>query len=251
MFTKTFVTALVAAAALGATLSAHAQATYRAGSTPTGVPFTFLDTKTNAIQGVMVDLSQAIAKDQHIAIDIQGMPFSTLIPSLTSGKIDLIVAALGMTPARQEVVDFTEPVYSYGDGLVVHSDDKTDYSKLENLRGQVVGVQVGTVYVEPLKNTGLFKEVKVYDSLGDVMRDVALGRIKAGFGDYPIVAYQISQGLHQNVRLVKDHPPVINVSIGMAVRKGEQDKLAKVNASLKKLKADGTLDAILRKWGLK
>ena len=37
----------------------------------------------------------------------------------------------------------------------------------------------------------------------------------------------------------------------MAVRKGDQDKLAKVNSSLKKLKADGTLDAILHKWGLK
>lgn len=251
MFKKSLMTTVVAMAALGASLSVHAEVTYRAGSTPTGVPFTFLDTKTSSIRGVMVDLSQAIAKDQHVAIDIQGMPFSTLIPSLTSGKIDLIVAALGMTPARQEVVDFTEPVYSYGDGMVVNSDDKGDYSKLESLRGQVVGVQVGTVYVDPLKNTGLFKEVKVYDSLGDVMRDVALGRIKAGFGDYPIVAYQIGQGVHQGVRLVKEHQPLVNVNIGMAVRKGDQDKLAKVNTSLKKLKADGTLDTILRKWGLK
>lgn len=251
MFKKTLMTTAVAIAAFGTSLGTHAEVTYRAGSTPTGVPFTFLDTKTSSIRGVMVDLSQAIAKDQHVAIDIQGMPFSTLIPSLTSGKIDLIVAALGMTPARQEVVDFTEPVYSYGDGMVVHSDDKSDYSKLESMRGQVVGVQVGTVYVDPLRNTGLFKEVKVYDSLGDVMRDVALGRIKAGFGDYPIVAYQIGQGVHQGVRLVKEHQPLVNVNIGMAVRKGDQDRLAKVNTSLKKLKADGTLDTILRKWGLK
>jgi len=251
MFKKSLVTAAVVVSAVGATLGAQAQTTYRAGSTPTGVPFTFLDTKTNSIQGVMVDLAQAIAKDQRIAIDIQGMPFSTLIPSLTSGKIDLIVAAVGMTPERQKVVDFTEPVYSYGDGMVVNTEDKGDYSKLDSLRGQIVGVQVGTVYVDPLKNTGLFKEVKVYDSLGDVMRDVALGRIKAGFGDYPIVAYQIGQGVHKGVRLVTEHQPLVRVNIGMAVRKGDQDKLAKVNASLKKLKADGTLDAIQHKWGLK
>ncbi|MCF8209888.1 MAG: transporter substrate-binding domain-containing protein, partial [Rhodoferax sp.] len=67
----------------------HAQA-LKAGSTPTGVPFTFLDTKTNSIQGVIVDLTQAIAKDQKLIIEIQGMPFSALIPSLTSSKIDII-----------------------------------------------------------------------------------------------------------------------------------------------------------------
>ena len=251
MFKKIFTTAALTCAAFGLLPQAQAQTTYHAGSTPTGVPFTFLDTKTNSIQGVMVDLAQAIAKDQHIAIDIQGMPFSTLIPSLTSGKIDLIVAALGMTPARQEVVDFTEPVYSYGDGMVVNSEDKADYSSMDKLRGEVVGVQVGTVYVDSLKNTGLFKEVKVYDSLGDVMRDLSLGRIKAGFGDYPIMAYQVGQGVHPGVRLVKEHKALVNVNIGMAVHKGDQEKLARVNASLKKLKADGTLDAILHKWGLK
>ena len=125
---------IVAVATLNPTVDAYAQTTYRAASTPTGVPFTFLDTKSNSIQGVMVDLAQAIAKDQHINIDIQGMPFSTLIPSLTSNKVDLIVAALGITPARKEVVDFTDPVYSYGEAMVVNADDKGSYPTLESLR---------------------------------------------------------------------------------------------------------------------
>lgn len=233
-------------------LATHVHAeTYKAGSTPTGVPFTFLDTKTNSIQGVMVDLAQAIAKDQNLTIEIQGMPFSTLIPSLTSSKIDIIAAALGITPARQEVVDFTEPVYSYGEALVVHADDKNAYTSLEALKGEIIGVQVGTVYVEPMRASGIFKEVKMYDSLADVMRDVGLGRIKAGFGDFPIVAYQINQGVHKGVRLVQGYKPTVTVNIGMAVRKGDKDKLAKLNASLAKLKADGTFDKILQKWNLK
>lgn len=251
MFKNILLAAIVAAATLSPAVNASAQTTFRAGSTPTGMPFTFLDTKTNSIQGVMVDLAQAISKDQHINIDIQGMPFSTLIPSLTSNKIDVIVAALGITPTRQEVVDFTDPVYSYGDAMVVNANDKGTYPTLESLRGAVVGVQVGTVYVDPMKNAGVFKEVRIYDSLGDIMRDVELGRIKAGFGDYPIVAYQVSQGAFKGVRLVKEHKPVVNVSVGMAVRKGDKENLAKLNASLAKFKADGTLDNILRKWGLK
>lgn len=223
----------------------------RVGSTPTGVPFTFLDTKTDSVQGVMVDLMRAIAKDQGLTVDIQAMPFSTLIPSLTSGKIDIICAALGMTPQRAEVVAFTDRVYAYGEAMVVNAKDPKPYRGLEDLKGEVVGTQVGTVYVEPMRKSGLFSEVKVYDSLADVMRDVGLGRIKAGFGDYPIVAYQVTQGVHKDVRLVKDHKPTVQVNIGMAVRKGDDTLRAKLNASLAKLKDDGTLDGILAKWGLK
>ena len=42
-------------------LPLHAQ-TYKAGSTPTGVPFTFFDTKTNSIQGAIVDIAQAMRR---------------------------------------------------------------------------------------------------------------------------------------------------------------------------------------------
>lgn len=232
------------------THSAGAQA-YKVGATPTGVPFTFLDTKTNSIQGVMVDFIQAIAKDQGFAVEIQGMPFNTLIPSLTTGKIEIISCALGITPQRQEVVDFTSPVYTYGEGVVVNDKDAKEYKSYDDFKGEVVGVQVGTVWQEPLRKTGIFKEVRAYDSMADAIRDVSLGRIKAAFGDYPIVAYQISQGVHKDVRMVKGIPPLLTVDIGMAVRKGDRATLEKLNKSLAKLKADGTMDKILSKWGLK
>jgi polar amino acid transport system substrate-binding protein len=249
MTTKTM-RSLAVALALAAAPRAHAE-TYRVGSTPTGVPFTFLDTKTNSVQGVMVDIMNAIAKDQGFAVEIQAMPFSTLIPSLTGSKIDIICAALGMTPQRAEVVAFTDPVYAYGEAMVVNAKDDRRYGGLEDLKGQIVGTQVGTVYVEPMRKTGLFSEVRVYDSLADVIRDVGLGRIRAGFGDFPMIAYQVSQGVHKDVRLVKDHKPTVEVKIGMAVRKGDDALRGKLNASLAKLKADGTVDRILAKWGLK
>ena len=224
---------------------------YKVGATPTGVPFTFLDTKTNSIQGVMVDLIQAIAKDQGFTIEVQGMPFNTLIPSLTTGKIDLISCALGITPQRREVVDFTKPVYTYGEGVVINDKDTKQYKSYDDFKGDVVGVQLGTVWQEPLRKTGIFSEVRAYDSMADAIRDVSLGRIKAAFGDYPIVAYQISQGIYKDVRLIKGITPLLTVDIGMAVRKGDSAKLETLNKSLTKLKSDGTMDKILSKWGLK
>jgi polar amino acid transport system substrate-binding protein len=224
---------------------------YKVGATPTGVPFTFLDTKTNSIQGVMVDLIQAVAKDQDFTVEIQGMPFNTLIPSLQTSKIDIISCALGITPQRAEVVDFSSPVYTYGEGLVVSAKDTKEYKSYDEFKGELVGVQVGTVWQEPLRKTGIFKEVRTYDSMADAIRDVSLGRIKAAFGDYPIVAYQIAQGVHKDVRLAKGIKPILTVDIGMAVRKGDKANLEKLNKALAKLKADGTMDKILSKYGLK
>jgi polar amino acid transport system substrate-binding protein len=40
-------------------------------------------------------------------------------------------------------------------------------------------------------------------------------------------------------------------SVGIAVRKGDKAMLDKVNASLRKMKAEGTIDKILANWGLK
>jgi polar amino acid transport system substrate-binding protein len=241
---------LVALAGLVVAPAAQAQPVLKVGSTPTGIPFTFLDTKTNTIQGVMVDLVTAVGKDAGFAVTIEPMQFSTLIASLTSGKIDLISAAMYITPARKEVIDFSEAVYSYGEGLVVTKADTKDYASFADLKGETVGAQVGTVYVEPLKKTGLFADVKIYDTIPDILRDVNTGRLKAGFADYPILAYNLQQGLFPEVRLVKSYKATILGSIGIGVRKSDGDLLKKVDAALAKLKADGSLKQILAKWGL-
>src|SRR5262249_52930726 len=146
--------------------------------------------------------------------------------------------------------DFSEAVYSYGEGLVVPKTDTKDYKVFEDLKGETVGAQVGTVYVEPLKKTGLFADVKVYDTIPDIMRDVNTGRLKAGFADYPILAYNMKLGNFPDARLVASYKSTILGSIGIGVRKSDAELLKKVNASLAKLKANGTVDRILAKWGL-
>jgi polar amino acid transport system substrate-binding protein len=241
---------VLALALAGFAAPARAQQVLKVGSTPTGIPFTFLDTKTNTIQGMMVDLVTEVGKDAGFAVQVEPMQFSTLIAALTSSKIDLISAAMYITPARREVIEFSDPVYSYGEGLIVPKADTKDYKAFEDLKGETVGAQVGTVYVEPLKKTGLFPEVKIYDTIVDLMRDVNTGRLKAGFGDYPILAYNIKIGNFPDLRLVTSYKATILGSIGIGVRKGDAELLKKVNASIAKLKANGTLDKIRAKWGL-
>src|SRR6266568_1250862 len=147
MVFKRMVQAATAALVLAAAQPAPAQQVLKVGSTPTGIPFTFLDTKTNSIQGIMVDLITEIGKDAGFQVQIEPMQFSALIASLTSNKIDIISAAMFVTAARKEVIDFSEPFYTYGEGLVVPKTDTKDYTRQDDLKGEVVGAQVGTAFV--------------------------------------------------------------------------------------------------------
>src|SRR3982074_2004473 len=113
MLFKRLVQAATAALALAAAVPGSAQQALKVGSTAPGVPFTFLDTKTNSIQGVMVDLIPEIGKDAGFQVQIEPMQFSALIPSLTSHKIDIISAAMFATSARKEVIDFSDAFYTY------------------------------------------------------------------------------------------------------------------------------------------
>src|SRR5512141_2005367 len=225
MALKRLVQAALAAFVVTAAVPASAQQVLKVGSTPTGVPFTFLDIKTNSIQGIMVDLITEIGKDAGFAVQIEPMQFSALVPSLTGNKIDIISAAMLATAARKEVIDFSDPVYPYGEGLVVPKTDTKNYASQEDLKGEVVGAQVGTAFVDALKKTGLFAEVKAYDTIPDILRDVNTGRLKAGFADYPILAYNLKQGGFPEVRLVDSYKPTIVGTVAIGVRKGDADLL--------------------------
>lgn len=239
---------LAATMALATAIPALAQQTLKVGSTPTGVPFTFLNTKTNTIEGIMVDLITEVGKRSGFAVQIEPMQFSTLIAGVTASKIDLIAAAMYITPVRKEQIDFSDPIYTYGEGMVVPKSDTKDYVTFDDMKGYTVGAQVGTAYVEPLKK--VFGEVKIYDTIPDILRDVNAGRIKAGFADLPIVAYNLQQGNFSESRLVKSYKSTITGSVGIGVRKGETELLKKINTALAAMQTDGTTKKILAKWGL-
>ena len=94
---KRFVTAgfVLLAMALYVPSAAAQEKILKVGSTPTGVPFTFLDTKTNTITGALVDLVNEVGKEIGYKVEIETMQFSALIAALTANKVDLISAQCG------------------------------------------------------------------------------------------------------------------------------------------------------------
>ena len=242
------VAAVAVAAACGAGQACAAPMTISAGTTPSSVPNAFLDIKTNQIAGVMPDVIREIGKREGFDVSFDVIPFSALIQSVVSDKIDLIVAGMSPTPKRAEVIDFSQPVAFFGKGIIVNASDKTSYHTIQDLKGTVVGAGVGEETSEELMKLGIFKEVKLYNTGADMARDVALGRITAAFNDYPVWKAQEAAGTLQGCRVVDGFMPLRRVPIAFGVKKGNEALLSKINDGLAKIKADGTLDKILKKW---
>jgi len=244
------ITLLLACAVVFGASSANAQKILKVGSTPTGIPFTFLDIKTNTIQGVMVDIINEVGKEAGFAVQIESLPFAALIGSLTSRRIDLISAAMFATDERRKVIEFSDGVYGYGDGLMIPADDPNDYQTFADMKGMTLGVQIGTTFVEPAQKSGMLKEVRLYDTLDDMARDVRAKRIQGLLMDYPIAVLALKDGKYPGLKMAKNYQASVvgHVSIGM--RKEDTALRDDINAALIKLKANGVIDQILRKWQL-
>ena len=247
MFTKTIGYLLVVICfVVGGSVWAHDKP-LKVGVTPHGMPFTFLEPRTHHIQGLMVDIINEIAADSGLKIEFETMFFAQLIPSLQQRRIDLTAAGMFITPKRKEAIDFSHPLFSFGEALIVPNRDKREYARMEDLKGLTIGVQRGTVFVDTLQKTG-FIDVKLYDHVKHLMDDVNSGLIQGGFADQPVIAYHLKQGEFPHTRMVRSFTPTTIGSMGIGIRKGDAALLTKINASLEKLKQNGTIDRILARW---
>jgi len=217
------------------------------GSSPTGVPFSYVDPATNELTGAMIDIAKAVLRRLRLDGDYRAAPFAALIPSLTTGRIDMIAAAMQRTPERAEIVDFSAPVFSYGGGLVVREEDRGSYPALSAVRDRRVGAQVGTRFVDQLRGAGVTR-VKTYDGLGEIVRDLANGRIDAGYGDEPILRYQLRVGPRRPVRMADEFIPPVEEDLCLIVAKGDP-LLPRLDEAIAHLKT-AEIPAILKHWEL-
>ena len=111
------------------------------GVSPDYPPFEF--TKNGKIVGFDIDLINEIAKTMHMEVKIREMEFSSLIPSLNSGEVDLIISSISKNSDRSKNIDFSKPYYA-SDFAVIFKDDQ-NFSSLEDLPNNAkVGVQTGS-----------------------------------------------------------------------------------------------------------
>ena len=197
---RSAVTGIGAALLAGCTRTAGDPRVVVVGASPTGVPFSFVDPATNQLTGAMVDIAAMLARQLGLQPQFRIVPFVSLVPSLTTGRIDLIAAAVLRTPEREKLVGFSKPVFAYSAGLAVRGDSTGHYPDLAAVRGLRVGAQLGTRFVDQLHDAHV-AQVVTYQGLGDMLRDLAHGRIDAAYGDEPILRTILRVGPRWNLRI--------------------------------------------------
>lgn len=115
--------------------------TLRVGIDPTYPPF---DTLQNGeVRGYDAELARAIAADLGVQVEFHTLALDTLYDALAAGKVDVLISALPFVYERQTDVRYSTPYYQAGQALVVRPG-KAGISTLADLRGKVVGVELGS-----------------------------------------------------------------------------------------------------------
>jgi len=249
MSLKLITTALAALAALAISTSLHAQQVLKVGTNPTGSPWSFHDAKSDTEQGIAVELIIEIGKDAGFQVQFVPMALGELIPALKANKTDIIAANLLITPERQALVDFSDAIAAGGDGLIVPKSDTTPYKTLDDLKGLAVGSQAGSPFAEAMRKSGLFPDLKIYPNGTEAVRAVGAREIKAAVVGVNGAAYDIKLGRFPDLQLVKSYQPLVKSVDAFSVRKGDSELLRKINTSLAKMHANGTVKKILDKYG--
>ena len=238
---------LGAAAALGSSAAVaqsledvRRRGVVRIVTTAASPPHGFLDPTTNTLRGIMFELGESVARRMALRSQFTEVPFGSLIGELTSGRSELMSAPLFITPARAEVIDFSIPIYGWGEGFVTRANNNRAYPDLNALSGQNVGAQVGTVQLEMLRAVPGIREVRTYPDNVTLLVDLRAGRI----------AYQLRLRRLTDLRLVEGYKPVNRWQIGMAVAKGNATLLAAVNQAIAASKAEGEVLRILTQWDI-
>ena len=94
--------------------------------------------------GVSVALAKALATYLHRPLQIDNIPFSGLIPSLQSDKIDLIISSMTKTPERSESIAFSDPYLRVGLGVLIAQPSKIHSLQELYQPGITVAVRQGT-----------------------------------------------------------------------------------------------------------
>lgn len=220
-------------------------------TTAGGYPFAAKNKETGEVEGFMTDIMNELAARIDLKTTLVTGDWNSLIPSVQSGKADVIVDGMYITEEREKVINFTDPVFAYGEGLIVKEGDTTTKS-LEDLKGKTVGVQLGTSFKDMLeeKNQDLGLNIKTYQTLADMLKDIQTGRIDAVLGDSPSFSYLLSTNPKMKFRIVEEYEPSLVGQIGIGIAKENTELVGKLNEEIKKMKEDGTMKEIYEKWAV-
>lgn len=209
------------------------------GTDPGFKPFEYKEGSTTV--GFDIDLARNIALDQNKTLRVEEMAFDGLLLALQSGRVDLVIAGMTRTPERAENVNFSVPYYEAAQMIIIPKN--SEIKNEADLVGKRIGVQLGTTG-DDLAHKIAGAKVVQFPQTANVMQELNAGRIEAAIMDNgPATQY-----LTNNPKLRILPEQLTSEEYAIAVRKGNDDLLQKVNQSIKKMRLDGRYDRLIQKY---
>lgn len=223
----------------------------RVGTSGDYPPFAFYNTSNYQLDGLDIALMREIGRRIGVQVEFSDFAFEGVLDAMRLGQVDAVAAAVSVTDARRQIVDFTNYYYISQDGVIALSDSPvTAIRSVEDIVGRRIGAQRGSVYEtwlrQRLVDTGLISpnDLLLYARLDDAVRDLSSRRIDLLVADLGPMQSLVNASREQ-YRLVGQQ---LNVQqLAVATRKGST-LLGALNQALGQMQADGTLNRLITQY---
>ena len=221
------------------------QQVLRWGADPSGgAPYVFTDpANPDRYIGYEKEMVDALAKAMGRQPEFVPSDWETLISALQRNSFDVIVNGLEPTTDRAKLIIFSTPYYIFQLQLTVRRDEERIHS-LADCHKRTVGTLANTAASRILQQEGI--PLRGYSDPVGAYRDLELKRIDAVVMDVPAEAFYA----RNNQKLKPAGEPFYRGPYVVGLRKGDEALKAEVDAGIRKIIADGTLEKILKKWNL-
>jgi polar amino acid transport system substrate-binding protein len=207
-------------------------------------PFEMQDTSGQPA-GVSVEMAKAMGKYLQRPIRFENIPFDGLIPSLKTGKIDLVISSMTVTQERSKSIDFSDPYLKMGLSILANQNSSiqsiADVDK-PNITVAVKKATTGHIYaIQHFHNA----KILIFSDSSTCATEVAQGKADCMIYD------QIS--IFANWRKYQDSTrailqPFQTEEWAMGIRKGNDELRTQVNAFLKQFKENGGFNDLGNKY---
>ena len=198
------------------------------------------------VVGFDVEVAKAIAAKVGLPLKVEDMKFDSLLPALSAGKVDLVLAGMTITPERAQNVDFSVPYYKATQVVLILAGGPVPATK-EELKGLKIAVQLGTTGDGLAAEITGQENVRQFTSAMDAVVEMMNSKVDAVIIDeQPALQFAEKNPELMLVRLAFD-----DEFYGVAVKKGNAELLAKVNEALAEIAADGRYDQFVDQWMVK
>ena len=222
--------------------------TLKMGTNAAFPPYEYYDDETDAIVGIDAEIAAAVCTELGCDLEIVDMEFGSIIPAVTTGKVDFGMAGMTVTEERLQSVDFSE---SYATGIQsVIVPTGSPITCVDDLFAEgsswKVGVQEGTtgdIYCSgDLEEAGL-ASVQRFKTGTDAVLALTSGKLDCVVIDnQPAKKYvEANEGL-----VILDTEYAVEDYAACLAK--DSELTAKFNEALKALIEDGTVQTIIDKY---